>query len=375
MRILPIFVADRPFSLKILEGLTGYGDQFGILSHAFTSDNFKMKFKEFSLTTTKIGDSGIFQGKDVSYDHLFMEYIRMGVSHGIIKDYYRDPGKTLKSARSAIKVYHSDGYDKSFKLVGVAQGRSVDEYVENYTKQRQMGYEMVAIGGLLDKVENHARLVKVRREELLTDTLRKIKKKHPNDKLFPLGVFNRSRIGMFKDLGVWGSDYKGWIFRYDLEESLVKHNRLEQTRNYIKTEIFPMLNKDRLLIISCTQKKKYVKSKAINLYDGASFRVLRKYLDEGNDGIEIRIISAKYGIIDKNKIIEPYDQKLTYEKAAEFKKKYVWEIKTLQKSFDDRLMVGGKNYRAVFEGNDFKYAEGRIGEQLSQLKKWLYSEK
>lgn len=375
MKMIPIFVVDRPFSLKILEGLTGYGNQFGILSHAFTSDNFKMKFKEFPLTTTKIGDSGIFQGKDVSYDHLFTEYIRMGVSHGIIKDYYRDPGKTLKSARSAIKVYHSDGYDKNFKLVGVAQGRSVDEYIENYTKQRQMGYEMVAIGGLLDKVENHVRLVKVRREELLTDTLRKIKKKHPNDKLFPLGVFNRSRIGMFKNLGVWGSDYKGWIFRYDLEESLVKHNRLEQTRNYIKTEIFPMLNKDRLLIISCTQKKKYVKSKAINLYDGASFRVLRKYLDEGNDGIEIRIISAKYGIIDKNKIIEPYDQKLTYEKAAEFKKKYVWEIKTLQKSFDDRLIVGGKNYRAVFEGNDFKYAEGRIGEQLSQLKKWLYSGK
>ena len=125
MKMIPIFVADRPFSLKILEGLTDYRDQFGILSHAFTTDNFKKKFKGFPLTSTKIGDSGIFQGRDSDYDYLFGEYLKMGVSHGIIKDYYRDPKKTLNSAKEGIKVYRSGGYEGKFTLVGVAQGEII----------------------------------------------------------------------------------------------------------------------------------------------------------------------------------------------------------------------------------------------------------
>jgi hypothetical protein len=44
----------------------------------------------------------------------------MGVTHGIIKDYYRDPEKTILSAKSAIHEYLSLGYNQHFKLVGVA---------------------------------------------------------------------------------------------------------------------------------------------------------------------------------------------------------------------------------------------------------------
>lgn len=372
MKMIPIFVVDRPFSLKILEGLKNQNYHFGILSHAYTTKNFKEKFKAFSLAEVKIGDSGIFQRKDASYHFLFKEYLKMGVSHGIIKDYYRDSDQTLKSAREAIKVYRSSSYDKDFKLVGVAQGRSVEEYVENYTKQKRMGYEMVAVGGLLDKIENHVRLVKVKRKQMLVDTLTKIREKYPEDKLFPLGTFNRSRIALFKNLEVWGSDYKGWIFQYDLEESHIKNNRLEQTRNYIENEIFPLLGENRLLILSCSQMKKGKRTAAINLYDGPAFKVVRKYL-KNNDGVEVKIISAKYGLIDKSKIIEPYDLKLSAEKAAEYRKKYLQEVKTLQSSYKEKLLFGGKNYRLVFGNSNFKYTEGRIGEQLSQLKSWLYS--
>lgn len=372
MKMIPIFVADRPFSLKILEGLTDYRDQFGILSHAFTTDNFKKKFKGFPLTSTRIGDSGIFQGRDSDYDYLFGEYLKMGVSHGIIKDYYRDPKKTLSSAREGMKVYRSDGYEGKFILIGVAQGSTVEEYIKSYIKQKQMGYEMVAIGGLLDKVEKHARMVKVRREDLLRDTLLKIKDKYPNDKLFPLGAFNRSRIGLFKDLGIWASDYKGWIFQYNIAESHLKQNRVEQTRNYIETEIFPMLNKKRLLLLSCSQTKRPGKGKAIEIYDGPAFRVVRKYLDISN-GLDVRIISAKYGIISKDALIEYYDEKLTPEKAADYRKRYSNEIKTLRSTYSDILIYGSSTYQSVFKNVDINRTEGRIGEQLSQLKKWLYS--
>ena len=71
MNFTPIFVVDRPASLRILSGLTEYSREFGILAHAFTTNNFKKIFNEFELASVKVGDSGIYQGKDISYKDLF----------------------------------------------------------------------------------------------------------------------------------------------------------------------------------------------------------------------------------------------------------------------------------------------------------------
>ncbi|MCL4447067.1 MAG: hypothetical protein M1556_01410 [Candidatus Thermoplasmatota archaeon] len=371
--MIPIFVADRPFSLKILEGLKCQGYPFGILSHVFTSKNFKEKFKDFTLATIKVGDSGIYQGQDVSYEYLFSQYVKMGVSHGIIKDYYRDPELTLSSAKEAIKIHNTGDYNKSFELVGVAQGRSVEEYVESYRKQKKMGYEMVAIGGLLDKVQRHVRLVKVKREELLEETLRTIREHYPQDRLFPLGTFNRARIKLFKEVGVWGSDYKGWIFKYNLEESHIQNNRTEQTRNYIETKVFPILGKERLLILSCSDSKRIGIGKAIDIYDGPAYKIVRKYLRH-NNGLDVRIISAKYGIISKDTLIEDYNERLTPEKASVYRTRYSQEIRTLSSAYGEVLIYGGSTYQSVFKNVEVKRTNGRIGEQLSQLKKWLYSQ-
>jgi hypothetical protein len=274
----------------------------------------------------------------------------------------------------AIKAYRNGGYDKYFKLVGVAHGNSSGEYLRSYSRQKIIGYEMIAIGGLLDKVENHVRLVKVKREDLLNDTLNRLRKKYPSDKIFPLGTFNRSRISFFSSIGVWGSDYKGWIFRYDLEESHLKNNRMEQTRNYIETKIFPMLFKERLLILSCSATKKVGTGKAIDIYDGPAFRVVRKYLTK-SDGLDVRIISAKYGIISKDTPIEYYDEKLTLGKAAKLRVRYSREINTLQSTYKDIMIFGSRTYQSVFKNAEIKRTTGKIGEQLSQLREWLYSGK
>lgn len=373
MTLTPIFVADRPVSLEILSGLDEHKGEFGILAHAFTTDNFKKKFNEFSIAKCKIGDSGIYQGKDIPYEQLFEEYSKMGVTHGIIKDYYRDPERTMESAKHAIEEYHSLNYYRYFKLVGVAQGRNPDEYLESYVKQKEMGYEMVAIGGLLDKVQNHVRMVRIKKEDTLREILLKIRKKYPKDDLFPLGAFSRSRIGMFKEIGVWGSDYKGWIFRYNINESHAKGNRFEQTRKYIETQIFPLVNKERLLILSCSQRKKLERAKAIDLYDGQAFRVVRKYL-KTKDGVEIKILSAKYGLISQDEVIDTYNQKMTPECAAIYRKRYQRESKILQNSYKDVYFFGGKNYLLVMKNRNFKHSGGRIGEKLSQLKAWLNEE-
>ncbi len=373
MSLTPIFVADRPVSLEILSGLDEHKGEFGILAHAFTTDNFKKKFNEFSIAKWKIGDSGIYQGKDIPYEQLFSEYLKMGVTHGIIKDYYRDPERTMESAKRAIEEYHSLNYHRYFKLVGVAQGRNPDEYLESYVKQKEMGYEMVAIGGLLDKVQNHVRMVRIKKEDTLREILLKIRGKYPDDDLFPLGAFSRSRIGMFKEIGVWASDYKGWIFRYNIAESHAKGNRFEQTRKYIETQIFPLVNKERLIILSCSQKKRYERARAIDMYDGPAFRIVRNYL-KTKDGIDVKILSAKYGLIGQDEIIDIYDQKMTRESASIYRKRYLRESKILQNSYRDVFFFGGEVYLSVLRNNKFKHGEGRIGEMLSQLKAWLKEE-
>ena len=373
MTFTPIFVVDRPASLEILSGLISHRGEFGILAHAFTTDNFKRQFRDFNLAKWKIGDSGIYQGKDIPYGLLFGEYFKMGATHGIIKDYYRDPEKTLESAKTAIDEYHALNCNEHFKLVGVAQGCTPEEYLENYTQQKRLGFEMVAIGGLLDKIENHARMVKIKKEGLLKETLTIIRERFPKDDLFPLGSFSRSRIGMFKELDVWGSDYKGWIFRYNMEESHAKGNRFEQTRKYIETQIFPLVNKERLLILSCSDRKKADRARAIDLYDGPAFRVVRKYL-KTKDGVAVKILSAKYGLISQDEIIDTYDQKMTTENAKMYRKRYIKEIRLLENSFKDAFFFGGKLYQSVVSQSDIKCSEGKIGEKIGKLKTWLNSE-
>ena len=325
----PIFVADRPASLDILCRLTDYKGKFGILSHAFTTDNFKKKFKDFPITNLKIGDSGIYQGKSISYEELFNEYQKMGVSHGVIKDYYRQPEKTLKSAREAISIY-TKGKEVgkySFQLLGVSQGDTVAQYVQNYEAQKELGFKMVAIGGLLYKIENHKRMVRLRSQIFLENVLSALRTLYPNDDLFPLGVFNRKRIVALNSFNIWGADYKGWIFQYNIDESHKLGNRHDQVLKYIRNDILNPsviggvkiennivslnngLRRQRLLIMSCSKSKRNDGGKAINVYDGPAYKMLRKY-NKRNKDIDVKIISAKYALIDKNDLIESYDYKM-----------------------------------------------------------------
>ena len=371
MTLTPLFVVDRPVSLEILKGLKDKNGQFGILSHAFTTDNFKSKFKEFEFAKYKIGDSGIYQGRDISYPELFNEYIKMGVTHGIIKDYFRNPAKTLESSKEAWEYYNKANLQEKFVLLGVAQGNTIKEYLQSYENQRKIGYKMIAVGGLLSKIENHSRMVRVLREGLMINVLKNLRAKYPYDTIFPLGIFSRSRIGLFKELNVWATDYKGWIFRYNIEQSHRKKDRFEQVQNYIRNEILPLITKDRLLILSCSKRKKVGSGPSIEIYDGGAFRVVRRYL-QLNDGLDVRIISAKHGLINQAFKIENYDEKMTILKAKLYRKKYAREISTLLSCYRDIMICGGKEYRDVTGDRKCYYTKGKNGEQLHQLKEWLY---
>jgi hypothetical protein len=67
-----------------------------------------------------------------------------------------------------------------------------------------------------------------------------------------------------------------------------------------------------LVICGCSKSKLNTKAKAIDLYQGQIFRSIKKYTE--THGYELLILSAKYGLIEKNKLIHPYDQTLKNKK-------------------------------------------------------------
>lgn len=387
--IIPLFVVDRPASLRILAGIDK-SHKFGILSHPYTTENFKEQFSRIECGL-KICDSGIYQHKAMNYKRLFTEYKRMHADFGIIKDYYRDRAKTMESAKRGYCIYKKYGFDRDFKLIGVAQGNSVAEYLRSYSEQREIGFATIAIGGLLEKMPPEIKIAMVRAkgEVFIRNVLQAVRQKYPEDNLFPLGVLNKRRIPFFRQINVSISDYKGWIFRYDKEQSEMKNDRFEQIRKYITQELFPAIEsednsrqskstvsrkpKEKLLIMACGKSKTETPGKAINVYQGQSFRMVRKYLEQNNH-IDIKIISAKYGLLDFRDRIYPYDLKMNKLNSSIYREAYFNHLSELAINHENIFVIGGKNYKSILPPKYWEScAKGKIGEQLSQLKQWLYS--
>ena len=252
--MIPFFVADRPMSLEIIKSFWSSRPKYtiGLMTHAQTSDRFRRLFKLYPCIDTgkcsvcgttragdtsqcdvgqriaksvvKMGDSGIFadEADRLEYGELFSRYEEMGVEFGIAIDYLHDPVNTIESARAGRLSYLEGEYN--FNLVLVAQGPSVDDYLDCYEKLGELGDSHVAIGGLLRRKINSARYVSVRRESLMDSVLQSIREKFDPDWLFALGIYHPSRHAMLESNGVTGADYKGWIFNYRHKRDLVSES-------------------------------------------------------------------------------------------------------------------------------------------------------
>jgi hypothetical protein len=421
--IIPFFVADRLVSFRIIKssGLHNYDVKVGIMGHANTSKHFQDLFRKYPCTdddfcdiingacpynynikkcpqgtlirkrTVRACDSGVFtkNGCDRKYKDLFKIYQNMDADYGIIIDYLKDKVKTIRSAKDALKEYEKEEY--SFKLIGVAQGNTPEEYLECYNDLKKIGFEHIAIGGLLKKLENTVRYARVRDETFLFNVLKTIRDKYPEDWLFVLGCYHPKRHDKFNKLNVFGGDYKGWIFNYEKKPSLTaeaaQKDRFLQVHEYIETKIYKKLNGsfNDLLILSCSQKK--IKSPiflpAIERYDGPSYKVLRKIMRNSNynNSLDIAIISAKYGLLQPNENIEDYDLKMNKEIAESIRNKVVQNLRKqiLNKNYENVFVNIGSNYMLAIDGfnknlprnTKLLYADGKIGKRLSQMKKWL----
>src|SRR5207302_5907327 len=119
----------------------------------------------YSRRFVKMGDSGVFSRdgcKHSDYGSLFRKYRELGVGYGVMIDYLKDTERTLESADQAVEYYRRN--DQPFRLVGVAQGNRLREYIECYSRLRKLGFGEIAVGGLLKKKENSKRFAYIRNE-------------------------------------------------------------------------------------------------------------------------------------------------------------------------------------------------------------------
>ena len=65
----------------------------------------------------------------------------------------------------------------------------------------------------------------------------------------------------------------------------------------------------KVVLISCVKRKVGHAAKAKDLYDSPRFRLSWEYANSLNPE-KIFILSAKYHLLDPEKVIEPYDQTL-----------------------------------------------------------------
>lgn len=140
-----------------------------------------------------------------------------------------------------------------------------------------------------------------------------------------------------------------------------------------------------LLIVACSQRKCPDPGllPAIERYDGVNFRVLRKAQREGYwpKNLNMLILSAKYGLLKPDTLIEDYDLRMTREQASILQAQVSVELDAhLERTSYHEVFVNlGKVYMTALASSkeltaldrQVHFATGGIGEKMSQMKKWL----
>ena len=116
-------------------------------------------------------------------------------------------------------------------------------------------------------------------------------------------------------------------------------------------------NPRSLLIMSCSQCKRTEPSllPAIERYNGPAFRVLRRFLKEQpSKPLDIRFVSAEFGLISADHPIPNYDQRMTPLRAQELHPHLVAELRHILSSwpYQELCICMGKDYYRALHGYD-----------------------
>lgn len=103
-----------------------------------------------------------------------------------------------------------------------------------------------------------------------------------------------------------------------------------------------------LVITSCSKKKLKHPAKAIDMYKSTLFKKVKIFAQKLN--ADLMILSVKYGLIESNKEIEPYDQIIkTSKDIKNLKKTALPKLEKIHKQYTKVIIIMGAKYRKVFE--------------------------
>jgi cytoplasmic iron level regulating protein YaaA (DUF328/UPF0246 family) len=142
-----------------------------------------------------------------------------------------------------------------------------------------------------------------------------------------------------------------------------------------------------LLIISCSDKKDHREGlmPAIKRYKGAWYGVINKLNREERFplNLDVLIISAKYGLIPSDHLIEDYDWRMDVFRARELNDSVIGKLEEILENaeYESILINLGKDYTEAIRGFEemvphsvrVSILNGSIGTKKRDLKNWILS--
>lgn len=116
----------------------------------------------------------------------------------------------------------------------------------------------------------------------------------------------------------------------------------------------------RIAILPCSKTKAKMATTALHLYKGVLYRLARDYALETCD--EVRIISAQFGLITPNTIVEPYDAYPISTWASSQYTKLSRKRSTFNAMLIRQLHDLGHDHTLVYLCNQFYAGLGPLGE-------------
>ena len=127
---------------------------------------------------------------------------------------------------------------------------------------------------------------------------------------------------------------------------LVEEKTQEPTQ--IGLEELKSLTGKVLVITECTKEKKgydqAVRAKAEDMYQGKLFKAVKEFVKAKR--FDYVIISAKYGLLKPDQLIEGYEKTLrSREDVENIREKVEKELKVILPAYDRILVIAGSRYR------------------------------
>lgn len=137
-----------------------------------------------------------------------------------------------------------------------------------------------------------------------------------------------------------------------------------------------------LLVQSCSKSKNQARSPgpAFDIYSGYYYKILKKAIDDGAfvDWLDVCILSAKYGLLDRNDEIEIYDRRMDRDRATELRPKVTEDLgeRVSAEGYDTIVVNAGKTYQKAIDDDvlpvPVHYIDGEgLGKKGQTLKRFV----